>query len=133
MTVEKIPSPFENYLGIEIVEKQRGRCKVSLAYKKEVSNFHRDFHGGAIAALCDTAAVQSLRTLTPCHPYLTVNIDIRYKKPSQAPAILAEGEAAHVKGKLFRTHVRVMDPDGTLIAEAEIKSFLPRYKADPKG
>jgi uncharacterized protein (TIGR00369 family) len=126
--MEKIPSPLENYLGIEIVEKGQGRCKLSLAYKTEVTNFHKDFHGGAIAALCDAAAVQSLRALTPYHPYLTVNIDIRYKKPSRAAVLYAEGSASHVKGKLFRTAVSVVDSDGVLVAEAEVKSLLPRFQ-----
>ena len=125
---EKIPSSFENFLGISIIEKSEGTCRVGLDYKKEVTNFHGDFHGGAIATLADTAAVQSLRTLTPYSPYLTVNLDIRFKKPSRAARIVAEAKSSHVKGKFFRTEVRVTDPEDQLIAEAEVKSFLPRWK-----
>ena len=125
---EKIPSPFENFLGIYIIEKKEGACRVGLDYKKEVSNFHKDFHGGAIATLADTAAVQSLRTLTPQSPYLTVNIDMRFKNPTQAATIIAEAKSSHMKGKVFLTEVRVIDSDDKLIAEAQIKSFLPRWK-----
>ena len=125
---EKIPSPFENFLGIYIIEKNEGTCRVGLDYKKEISNFHGDFHGGAIAALADTAAVQSLRALTLRGPYLTVNLDIRFKSPTKASTIIAEAKSSHLKGKVFRTDVRVMDTENKLIAAAVVKSFLPGWK-----
>ena len=125
---ETIPSSFEKFLGIYIIEKSEGACRVGLDYKKEVSNFHGDFHGGVIATLADTAAVQSLRTLTAYSPYLTVNLDIRFKKPTKAAQIVAEAKSSRVKGKFFRSEVRVTDSDDQLIAEVEVKSFLPKWK-----
>ena len=125
--MEKINSPYENFLGTYIVEKREGFCKIGLPLKKELTNPHNNFHGGAITSIVDTAAVQGLRTIFSQGPYLTVNLEIRYKKPSSSAEIFAESVPKHLKGKFFISEVKVLDKDNTLIAEAKVKSFLPKY------
>ena len=106
---EKINSPYENFLGMHIAHKSEGFCKIGLTYKKELTNPHGDFHGGAIASIIDTAVVQSLRTITFRGPYLTAHLSIRFKMPAQSREIFAQAWAEHWKGKFFRTQVKVLD------------------------
>lgn len=125
--MEKINSPYETLLDMYIVEKREGFCKIGIAYRKELTNPHGNFHGGAISSIIDTAAVQGLRTLFPQGPYLTVSMEIRYKNSSNAAEIFAEARPEHLKGKFFKTSITVLEKEGKVIAEAEVKSFLPEW------
>jgi acyl-CoA thioesterase len=130
--MEKIDSPYEELLGMYIVEKREGFCKIGLSYRKELTNPHGNFHGGAIASIVDTAAVQGLRTISPGGPYLTVDLEIRYRSPSNASQIYAEARPRNLKGKFFVSEVKVLDKDNKLIAEAKVKSFLPGFSSTPE-
>ena len=94
-------SPYENLLDMYIAEKKEGFCRIGLSYRKELTNPHGHIHGGVIASIIDTAAVQGLRTVFPKGPYLTVDINIRYKSPSNASEIFAEARPRQVRGKFF--------------------------------
>ena len=126
--MEKINSPYENFLNMYISEKKEGFCKIGMPYKKELTNPHENFHGGAISSIVDTAAVQGLRTIFAKGPYLTVSMEIRYKSPSNSPEIFAEARPQHLKGKFFKTSITVLDKENKVIAEAEVKSFLPEWQ-----
>ncbi|SDB55291.1 acyl-CoA thioesterase [Flavobacteriaceae bacterium MAR_2010_188] len=47
--------PFSQWLGIEILECQLGRCKVGLTVRKEMLNSMNKAHGGISYSLADTA------------------------------------------------------------------------------
>jgi uncharacterized domain 1 len=125
--MEKINSPYENFLGMQIVEKKPGFSRICLPYKKDLTNPYANFHGGAIAGIIDTAAVQSLRMIFPSGPYLTVSLEIRYKDSSNSSEIFAEARARHLRGKFFVIDVKVMDKESNIIAEGKVKSFLPDW------
>ena len=126
--MERISSPYENLLDMYIVEKSQGFCRIGISYRKELTNPHGNYHGGTIASIIDTATVQGLRTVFPKGPYLTVDVNIRYKKPSNSPELFAEARPRHLRGKFFSTEVRVMDKGQNLVAEAQAKSFLPEWE-----
>jgi len=71
--------------------------------------------------------VQGLRTVFPNGPYLTVDMNIRYKKPTNAAEIFAEARPKNLKGKFFISEIKVIDKDNNLVAEAQVKSFLPAW------
>lgn len=127
-SMERINSPYENLLDMYIVDKSEGFCKIGISYRKELTNPHGNFHGGAISSIIDTATVQGLRTIFPKGPYLTVDVNIRYKKPTNSAEIFAEARPKHLKGKFFITEVKVIDKDNNLVAEAQVKSFLPAWE-----
>ncbi|HNQ26835.1 MAG TPA: hotdog fold thioesterase [Aquaticitalea sp.] len=61
MTPEEIPykmlslDPFSQWLGIEIIHCETGRCKVGMTIRKEMLNSMEKAHGGIAYALADTA------------------------------------------------------------------------------
>jgi uncharacterized protein (TIGR00369 family) len=126
--MKKINSPYENLLGMYIAQKKKGFCKIGLSYRKELTNPHGNIHGGVIASIIDTVTVQGLRTIFSKGPYLTVDIKIRFKRPTQAAEIFAEARPRHLKAKFFISDIRVVDKDNQLIAEAQVKSFLPAWE-----
>ncbi|MDD5005333.1 MAG: PaaI family thioesterase [Candidatus Omnitrophica bacterium] len=124
-------SPFENFLKMYVAEKGKDFCKIGLSHRKDLTNPHGIFHGGVIASIADTAAVQSLHILYPTGgPYFTVSLSITYKNPTSAKEIFAEARSRHLRSKFFKTDVTITDSDNKLIAQAEVKSFLPNYKQD---
>ena len=125
--MQKINSPYENLLDMYIADKKEGFCGIGLSYRKELTNPHGNFHGGVITSIVDTAVVQGLRTIFSQGPYLTVDLGIRYKNPSNASQIFAEARPRHLRGKFFTTDVKVLDEKNKLIAQAQVKSFLPRW------
>lgn len=128
--MQKINSPYETFLNMHIVEKKEGYCKVGLPYRKELTNPHGNFHGGVIPGIIDTAAVQGLLTIFPKGPFLTVDMQVRFKSPSNSSEIFAESRPKHLKGKFFVSDIKVLDKDNKLIAEAQVKSFLPEYNIE---
>ena len=61
MAAEDIPvkmlslDPFSSWLGIEIIDVEKGRCKVALTVRKEMLNSMNKAHGGIAYSLADTA------------------------------------------------------------------------------
>jgi len=47
--------PFSQWLGIEILEVEKGRCKVGMTVRKEMLNSMDKAHGGIAYSLADTA------------------------------------------------------------------------------
>lgn len=47
--------PFSQWLGIEILECEIGRCKVAMTIRKEMLNSMKKAHGGITYSLADTA------------------------------------------------------------------------------
>lgn len=131
--MERINSPYENLLDMYIVDKSEGFCKIGVSYRKELTNPHGNFHGGAISSIIDTATVQGLRTIFPTGPYLTVDVNIRYKKPTNSAEIFAEARPKRLRGKFFITEVKVIDKDNNFVAEAQVKSFLPAWETKKLG
>jgi acyl-CoA thioesterase len=125
--MDETKPPYECLLKMYFVERREGFCKIGMAYRKELTNPHGNFHGGAIASIIDTAAVQGLRTIAPFGPYPTVDLAVRFKNPGRSSEIFAEARPRHLKGKFFETKVRVLDKENKLVAEAQVKSFLPNW------
>ncbi|OAD90949.1 thioesterase [Aequorivita soesokkakensis] len=61
MEAKKIPvkmlsqDAFSSWLGIEILEVEKGRCKVAMTVRKEMLNSMNKAHGGISYSLADTA------------------------------------------------------------------------------
>ncbi len=127
-TMDETNPPYECLLKMYFVERKEGFCKIGMAYCRELTNPHGNFHGGAIAGIIDSATVQGLRTVAPYGPYPTVDLSVRFKRPSRSAELFAEARPRHLKGKFFESEVRVLDKENKLVAEAKVKSFLPNWK-----
>jgi len=48
-------APFMEILGVKIIEAKDGYAKLSMPYKKELTNPYGRLHGGTIMTLADSA------------------------------------------------------------------------------
>jgi uncharacterized protein (TIGR00369 family) len=120
--------PFNEHLGIELVEASEGHAVARLPFSDELRSHHFGSvaHGGATYALADTtggAAVISLAgDVTP-----TVDMRIEYLSPSTTD-LTATAEVIRHGSNLSIAHVEVHDADGTRVATAQ-----GTYKASGQG
>jgi uncharacterized protein (TIGR00369 family) len=75
-------SAFHRQIGVARIEAAEGHCKVFLDSQTGARNPKGDVHGGALAALCDTAMARAVRS---CNLDLwglsTVSLTINYLEP----------------------------------------------------
>jgi len=120
--------PFNEHLGIELVEASEGQAVARLPFRDELRSHHFGSvaHGGATYALADTtggAAVISLAgDVTP-----TVDMRIEYLSPSTTD-LTATADVIRHGSNLSIAHVEVHDAEGTRVATAQ-----GTYKASGQG
>ena len=61
--LKKVNCPFNNKLGIKVIEAEKGRAVIELEVNKDLSNNYGIIHGGVTASLCDTAMGATVMTL----------------------------------------------------------------------
>jgi acyl-CoA thioesterase len=87
--------PFSQWLGIEILECEVGRCKVGMTVRKEMLNSMNKAHGGITYSLADTAFGFAVNT----HGRYAVSIDTSIN------------------------HIEALDENDYIVAEATLESL----------
>ena len=111
--------PFNDHLGIELLEAEDGRAVGRLELAAEHSSNPRTLvaHGGVTYALADSvggaAAVSVNRGVTP-----TVDMRIDYLAPATGGELLAEASLVRNGDGVATVEVEVTDGDGTAVATA---------------
>jgi uncharacterized protein (TIGR00369 family) len=81
-------SDFQRQIGVARIEAADGRCAVFLDAQTGARNPKGDVHGGALAALCDTAMARAVRS---CNLDLwglsTVSMTIHYLEPVRGDVV----------------------------------------------
>lgn len=120
MQGEKIPhkmlslDPFSQWLGIEILECEIGRCRLGMTVKKQMLNSMGKAHGGISYALADTAFGFAANT----HGKYAVSIETsinHIEALDEGDYLIAESVIEKVKNKLGFNIVEVKR-DNELVA-----------------
>jgi acyl-CoA thioesterase len=105
MEGKKIPhkmlalDPFSQWLGIEILDCEVGRCKVGLTIRKEMLNSMGKAHGGIAYSLADTAFGFTVNT----HGRFAVSIETsinHIEALEEGDVIVAEATLESLKNKV---------------------------------
>jgi len=113
-------------------ERDGGGVSVRLTPGRDYQGFGGVLHGGIIAALMDDAMWYAIYATADCATTMTVDLNIRYKKPAPVEAeIKVYAEVAEAGGRLFSVRGLVLGPNEEILAEANGK-FLkaPRGLAE---
>ena len=111
--------PFNDRLGIELLDAEDGHAKGELELSSEHSSNPNTMiaHGGVTYALADTiagaAAVSANYTVTP-----TIDMRIDYLSPATGGTLYADAEVIRNGNNVATVEVDVTDDDGTDIATA---------------
>lgn len=114
-------SPFVGHLGMELREIEDDRCVLALPFADEVVTIGDLVHGGAVAALIDTAAMAAAWSAIEFDgeppPGTTVGLTVDYLAAARAQELLAEALVLRRGKSLCFCEVKVRgDADGRLLA-----------------
>jgi acyl-CoA thioesterase len=111
--------PFARLLGIELDEVGKGTATLGLNVRRELTQNHGVVHGGAIAALIDTAtAFAIISLLSPAEKVTTVDLTVSYMRPLTIGRITARAKVVRSGRRLFVASADLFDQDGKLAATA---------------
>jgi uncharacterized protein (TIGR00369 family) len=113
-------SPLVGLLGIELADIEPDRAVLRLPYRPELATIGDVVHGGAIAALLDTAsmaAAWSDDTVPAQLAGATVSMSVDYVAAARGSDLIATARAIRRGRSLCFCEVEVADVDGAVIAK----------------
>jgi uncharacterized protein (TIGR00369 family) len=114
-------SPFVAHLGMKLSAIDDGRAEVILPYDEHMTTLGDVVHGGAIAALIDSAATAACWAGAPVPDGMrgtTVAITVNYVAAGRASDLTATAKVVRRGKSLCYAEVDVTDAAGTLVAKA---------------
>jgi len=112
--------PFVATLGLRLESADDGIARVRLPFDLSLLNAggpQVPIHGGAIAALVDTAACAAVWTMSETIDSATVSMTVNYTGPGVASDLIAEAKVRRKGRRLASVSVEVRDSGGGLIAD----------------
>lgn len=107
--------PFSQWMGIEVVDADRGICTVRCQVTEQMLNGFRVVHGGIIFSLADTALAFSAATAG--RVALALNNSISYtKKALLGDTLTARSEAVNLTFRTGLFDIKVMNQSSDIIA-----------------
>lgn len=117
--------PFLDLLGVSSDCWEKGRTRISLQPRPELTNHFGSYHGGVIATLLDIAMASSARSLYPdAQGVVTVDMSLQYLRAGKG-ALTAEGRVVQGGKTTAFCESQVNDEAGQLVARA-IGTFAVR-------
>ena len=120
-------APYFDLLGITTVEAQDGRSKLSMPYRKELTNPYGRIHGGAIVSLADSAMAVAMDSRYP-HPFYTTKLEVKFKSAVEGGVLWAEARLGEKKKNFVFGKVTVKSDKGDLLAEVSATFIIPNDK-----
>ncbi|MEP6921345.1 MAG: PaaI family thioesterase [bacterium] len=111
--------PFAKLIGIELEAVEFGKATLAFDVRDELKQNHGVVHGGAIAALIDTAtAFAIISILEPEEQTTTVDLTISYLRPLRGGRATAVAEVLKAGRRIIVVSAELRDDAGKLAATA---------------
>ena len=111
--------PFARLLGIALVAAGRGTATLRLPITDQLRQIHNVMHGGAVAALIDTATAFAIVPLMGRQQkFSTVDLTVNYLQPLKQGSATAQARVLRFGGRLITVAADVFDDAGNLSATA---------------
>lgn len=114
-------SPFVAHLGLRLSTLKPDRAILEMPFRPELATFGEVVHGGAIAALLDTAAMTAAWSddTVPTSPAgATVSLAVDYVAPAKGQDLTATATVTRRGQRLCFVRVEVTDPEDRVVASA---------------
>ena len=116
-------SPLVAHLGIRLQALELDHAELVLPFDPRLATLDDVVHGGAVAALIDTAGMAAAWS-DDVEPQAlagaTVSLNVDYLAPARGKDLLATAGVARRGRSLCFTDVRVTEPDGRLVAKGSL-------------
>jgi uncharacterized protein (TIGR00369 family) len=114
-------SPLVGHLGIEVVSLEPDVARLRLPFRDELATMGDVVHGGAIAALLDTASMAAAWCSDDVPESLagaTVSLHVDYVAAARGVDVVAEARAVRRGRSLCFCEVSARAPDESIVAKA---------------
>lgn len=111
--------PFGQLLGLELEALEAGVAVVGLAVTEHIKQNLGVVHGGATAALIDTAsAFAAMTVLQAAETTTTIDLSIQYLRPATQGRLRARAQVRRAGRRILALAIDVHDDNGVLLATA---------------
>ncbi len=118
--------PFFKLMGIELVDVEPGRAKLSASWRADLAQPAGIMHGGVIATLVDTTIAQSMLLTPRCMEahargamIVSVDLRIKYLRPVSEGTIICEAITPRVGRTITHSTAIVTDSAGKEVATGD--------------
>ncbi|MBA7506028.1 hypothetical protein ES705_08347 [subsurface metagenome] len=123
-----IKAPFGKLLKMEVLEAKDGFAKITMPYRKELTNPHGFIHGGVICSLADTATAVAIVSKWGERTFFTAKLDMEFKASIEDGEMFAEARIFREKRNFFFSRIEVKDGNEKLLATGSAIFFMPSEK-----
>ena len=110
-------APFEEYLGMSILEAKDGTAVLTMPFKVKLSQGKGLMHGGAVTSLADTAVAMAIKSVLPEDTHFgTVEMGLKFHAPVRGGTVKAVARIAERDERTIRGEAEVFDENGTKVA-----------------
>lgn len=115
--------PFNKLMGMELLEIEPGRARISMHWRPDLCQPAGILHGGAIASLVDTTIAQSI-FLTPANVQsrnqgnwiVAIDLRLKYLRPVSEGRIFCEARVVRSGHRIIHTAATVINEEGKDVA-----------------
>ncbi len=114
---------LENESGLQarFYSEGPGKVRVDWTAPQRYQGYPGHLHGGIAAALLDEAAGRTVLDGTPLRFFVTMKMELRYRKPVPIGVpLIIRGEIVRDRGRIVETRGAIYLPDGSAAVEAEV-------------
>ncbi len=106
--------PFNRYLGLRVIEIDRGHVRIEVPFREELIGdpLRRAIHGGVLSATADAAGGAAVWSLLedPRARVSTIDMRIDYLRPGRQETLVAEAAVVRVGKRVAVADVRCFHP-----------------------
>ena len=111
--------PMYKLIGMQVVEARPGYSKFRLPFRKELTQPMGVMHGGAFAAVADSAVAIALWGLVGMDKvFTTIEMEINFIAPVASGEVIAEGNIVHCGRTTAIGDVTLKNDEGRLVGKA---------------
>jgi acyl-CoA thioesterase len=112
-------SRFMKYLGIEIIDLDKGFARLSVAFSKKLTQPFGMLHGGVIVSLADSALAKALLTIIePDKRIAAIEVKCNFFIAIGKGILTAEAQIIHKGARTAVGEVNIWDMEHRLVAKA---------------
>jgi uncharacterized protein (TIGR00369 family) len=108
--------PFNDLLGIRLVEEHEDGVTIEMPIREELLNSNRVVHGGATASLVDAALGIAITLKWQGRLISTVEMKLNYLRPAMEGKLTARSKFVKTGKTIIVGTVEVVDDDGRAVA-----------------
>ncbi len=110
-------APFEEFLGIEIVQAEAGSATLRMPFKAALCQGKGLMHGGAVVSLADTSLAMAIKSLLPeGTDFVTMSLGLEFHAAITGGTVRAEARVINRDERNIEGISEVYDENGTKAA-----------------